>query len=76
LEVEIGDSSSRRELVRLESFTSLLEQALFTLGLPDLHHIVFSPPPTFIGVDSHLVPVPANLSPRARPHDIVLSEPK
>lgn len=51
----------------LKAFTSLLLQALFSPILPDLNHVVLSPPPTFFRIHRDLVSVPANLSPRTRP---------
>ena len=52
-----------RNLLRLEPFAPLLLQTLFSAVLPDLHHGVFPPSPTFLGVHHHLVPVPADLGP-------------
>lgn len=52
-----------RNLLGLEPFTPLLLQTLFSPVLPDLHHGIFSPSPTFLGIHRHLVPVPADLGP-------------
>jgi hypothetical protein len=55
------------DLVRYEAFATLLLQALFSAALSDLDHVVLPSATTFLGVHGHLVPVPADLGPRAWP---------
>lgn len=62
-----GGGNRCRELLGLETFPTLLEQALFALVLPDLNHVVLPTPPPFLRIHGHLVPVPANLGPRTWP---------
>jgi hypothetical protein len=54
-------------LVRYEAFATLLLQALFSAALSDLDHVVLPSATTFLDVHGNLVPVPADLCPRARP---------
>lgn len=56
-----GRLNRSRELrLSLKTFTSLLQETLFALTFTDLHHVVFSSPATFVGVDGNLVTVAAN----------------
>lgn len=47
------------------SFSSFFLQIFFSLILPDLHHVLFSPPPPFFAVHRYFVPVPTHLRSRA-----------
>lgn len=51
-----GGLSGGGELRRLQPLSPLLLQALVSLVLADLHHIVFSLPPRLIGIHGQLVP--------------------
>lgn len=59
------DGSS--ELLGLHTLTTLLLKTLLPAALPDLDHVVLPPPPPFLGIHRHLVLVPTNLRPLARP---------
>lgn len=50
-------------LLGLKTFTTLLEQALFSFALPDLNQVVLSPAAAFVSIDGNLVSVPTNLRP-------------
>lgn len=65
--LDSGGVERGREGLGLEALAALLEEALLPAVPPDLHHRVLPPPPSLLRVHRHLVPVPANLGPRARP---------
>lgn len=65
--LDSGGVERGREGLGLEALATLLEEALLPAVPPDLHHRVLPPPPSLLRVHRHLVPVPANLGPRARP---------
>lgn len=52
---------SRKLLLSLETFATLLLQALFALALSDLHHIILSSATTLVSINGNLVTVAANL---------------
>lgn len=52
---------SRKLLLSLETFATLLLQALFALALSDLDHIILSSPATLVSINCNLVTVAANL---------------